>query len=124
MALQSAAAQATPRQREEQRNQAEQAAKGIDLDEAATRAIIDDQLRARGWTVDSETLRYAKGTRPVKGRAMAIAEWPTASGPADYALFVGLPCLGTVEAKRRAQERLGRHRPGGALRPRHRARCR
>ena len=32
---------------------------------------------------------------------MAIAEWPTASGPADYALFCRLCCcLGTVEAKR------------------------
>lgn len=99
--LQAAAAQATPQQRAKQREQAEQAAKGIDLDEAATRAIIDDQLRARGWAVDSETLRYAKGARPVRGRAMAIAEWPTASGPADYALFVGTQCLGTVEAKRK-----------------------
>jgi type I restriction enzyme R subunit len=32
---------------------------------------------------------------------MAVAEWPTASGPADYALFYGLHCLGTVEAKRK-----------------------
>ena len=32
---------------------------------------------------------------------MAIAEWPTASGPADYALFVGLTLVGVVEAKRR-----------------------
>jgi type I restriction enzyme R subunit len=32
---------------------------------------------------------------------IAIAEWPTASGPADYVLFVGLICLGVVEAKRR-----------------------
>ena len=34
-------------------------------------------------------------------RAMAIAEWPTKSGPADYALFVGTSCIGVVEAKRR-----------------------
>ena len=32
---------------------------------------------------------------------MAIAEWPTANGPADYALFVGLTCVGLVEAKRK-----------------------
>ena len=32
---------------------------------------------------------------------MAIAEWPTKSGPADYALFVGTRCIGVVEAKRR-----------------------
>jgi type I site-specific restriction endonuclease len=32
---------------------------------------------------------------------MAIAEWPTESGPADYALFVGLTCVGVIEAKRK-----------------------
>ena len=32
---------------------------------------------------------------------MAIAEWPTANGPADYALFVGLTWVGLVEAKRK-----------------------
>src|SRR5689334_13925670 len=46
-------------------------------------------------------MRYASGTRPTKGKAMAIAEWPTKSGPADYALFVGTKCIGVVEAKRR-----------------------
>lgn len=101
LALQNAAAQATPQQKAQQQGQAEQAAQGIDLDEAATRAIIDEQLRARGWEADTPTLRYSQGTRPVKGKAMAIAEWPTASGPADYALFYGLQCLGTVEAKRK-----------------------
>jgi type I restriction enzyme R subunit len=39
--------------------------------------------------------------RPAKGRNLAIAEWPTASGPADYALFVGLTLVGVVEAKRK-----------------------
>ncbi len=100
LVLQAAAAQATPQQKARQQQQAEQAAKGIDLDEAATRAIIDEQLRIRGWEADTKVLRYSQGARPAKGRAMAIAEWPTASGPADYALFYGLPCLGTVEAKR------------------------
>ena len=101
LALQSIAAQATPQQKAQQQAQAEQAAQGIDLDEAATRAIIDEQLRTRGWEVDTQALRYSQGVRPVKGKAMAIAEWPTASGPADYALFYGLQCLGTVEAKRK-----------------------
>jgi type I restriction enzyme, R subunit len=32
---------------------------------------------------------------------MAIAEWPTRNGPADYALFVGTTCVGLVEAKRK-----------------------
>ena len=80
---------------------AQQTAAEIDLDEAATRAIIDRQLRNRGWEVDTEVLRYGRGARPAKGRTMAIAEWPTANGPADYALFIDTSCLGLVEAKRR-----------------------
>jgi type I restriction enzyme R subunit len=101
LALQNAAAQATPQQKAQQQAQAEHAAKGIDLDEADTRAIIDERLRTRGWEANTQTLRHSQGTRPVKGKAMAVAEWPTASGPADYALFHGLQCLGTVEAKRK-----------------------
>jgi len=77
------------------------AAQAIDLDEAETRVIIDQQLRDQEWEVDSETIRYSKGSRPAKGQNLAIAEWPTASGPADYALFVGTTCLGVVEAKRK-----------------------
>ena len=80
---------------------ADEAARGIDLDEAATRDVIDARLKAQGWEADSRALRHAAGARPVKGRALAIAEWPTTNGPADYALFVGLTCVGVVEAKRR-----------------------
>ena len=79
----------------------EEAATKIDLDEAETRALIDQQLRDRGWEADTKSLRHAAGIRPAKGRNMAIAEWPTASGPADYALFVGTMLVGVVEAKRR-----------------------
>jgi type I restriction enzyme R subunit len=80
--------------------QAENAARAIDLDETATRAIIDQQLRYRGWIADSGTMTCAAGTRPVKNQNMAIAEWPTSTGPADYALFVGTMLVGVVEAKR------------------------
>ena len=76
------------------------AAVKIRLDEAETRALIDQQLRDRGWDVDTTRLRHSAGVRPAKGRNMAIAEWPTASGPADYALFVGTTLIGVVEAKR------------------------
>ncbi|MDE3796449.1 type I restriction-modification system endonuclease [Sinorhizobium meliloti] len=79
----------------------EQAAANIALDEGQTRAIVDQQLRDRGWEADTKTLRYGLGVRPAKGRNMAIAEWPTANGPADYALFVGTMLVGIVEAKRR-----------------------
>ena len=77
------------------------AAAHIHLDEAETRRMIDAQFRLAGWTVDSENLRYAKGARPEKGKNLAIAEWPTATGPADYVFFVGLMPMAPVEAKRK-----------------------
>lgn len=73
----------------------------INLDEAATRELIDQQLRDAGWEADTQNLRHASGARPTRGRNLAIAEWPTDSGPADYALFVGQTLVAVVEAKRR-----------------------
>ncbi|MBK0401218.1 type I restriction-modification system endonuclease [Limibaculum sp. M0105] len=99
--LQAAAEQATGAQKLHFLQLAEAAAEGITLDEAATRAIIDQQLRDRGWEADSEALHFARGTRPSKGRSMAIAEWPTENGPADYALFIDTKLVAVVEAKRR-----------------------
>lgn len=88
----------------EQRDQVAQTAyeegEALVLDEAATRRIIDQQLRDADWEVDTPTLTYAKGSRPVKGKARAIAEWPTDNGPADYVLFIGLKPVAVVEAKR------------------------
>lgn len=78
-----------------------EAASQIDLDEADTRALIDKQLQDRGWEADTSRIRYSEGIRPSKGRNLAIAEWPTTSGPADYALFVSTTLVGVVEAKRR-----------------------
>lgn len=71
-----------------------------DMDEAAARTLIDQQLRDAGWEADTVTLRYALGTRPQKGRNLAIAEWPTETGRADYVLFVGMTPVATVEAKK------------------------
>ena len=97
-----AAAEASPAAEQQQVLQfAQAAAEAISLDEAETRALIDQQLRDSGWEADTKEMRYASGTRPVKGRNLAIAEWPTASGPADYALFADLTLVGVVEAKRR-----------------------
>ncbi|MFT5758547.1 MAG: type I restriction enzyme R subunit [Alteromonadaceae bacterium] len=80
----------------------ERAAKNkFELTEQETRFIIDGQLELSGWTVDSENLRHSKGTRPEKGKNMAIAEWPTQSGPADYVLFIGLQPVAIVEAKKK-----------------------
>ena len=78
-----------------------EATRNLDLDEADTRVIVDEQLRAVGWEVDSTNLRHSAGTRPRRNRNLAIAEWPTATGPADYALFVGEELVGVVEAKRK-----------------------
>jgi len=83
------------------------ASESMELSEAETRYLIDEQLRKVGWETDTNTLRYSKGIRPQKGRNLAIAEWPTDSavgknGYADYALFVGLKLVGIVEAKKAA----------------------
>lgn len=89
----------------ERAEKGETASESMELSEAETRYLIDDQLRKFGWEADTNVLRYSKGTRPQKGRNLAIAEWPTDSavgknGYADYALFVGLKLVGIVEAKK------------------------
>jgi type I restriction enzyme R subunit len=45
------------------------------LDETETRKLIDEQLCQAGWTVDSTSLRHARGARPEKGKNLAIAEY-------------------------------------------------
>ena len=77
----------------------------LDLSETETRYHIDAQLKQVGWEADTLNLRYSKGTRPEKGRNIAIAEWITdlsqgSTGRADYALFVGLELVALVEAKK------------------------
>ena len=75
---------------------------GDDFDNVISRYMIDEQLRKIGWEADTPNLRYSKGTRPQKGRNLAIAEWPTDStvgkkGYADYALFVDTKMVATIE---------------------------
>lgn len=70
------------------------------LSEAQTRVIIDEQLQAAGWLVNSVELNAkTKGTMPEKNKNMAIAEWKCGRRYADYALFIGLSLVGIVEAK-------------------------
>ena len=57
---------------------------------------IDGKLRALGWTVVPHTTAF----QPAAADCVAVAEYPTANGPADYALFVGGRVLGIVEAKK------------------------
>lgn len=89
----------------ERRKRSNSSADRIRLSEKETRYLIDEQLRKVGWEADTLNIRYSKGTRPQKGRNLAIAEWPTNStalkrGASDYALFVGTQLVGVVEAKR------------------------
>ncbi len=100
-AVQAIAATRTPAAVQQVVEIAQDLGHGIDLDERETRRLIDRQLRDAGWQADSETLTFAAGVRPQKSRNLAIAEWPTANGPADYVLFAGLTVVGVVEAKRR-----------------------
>lgn len=77
------------------------AARKVQLDEAATRQIIDQQLREAGWEANTSELIYAQGARPAKNKNQAIAEWPTTGRQAaDYVLFAGLTPVAVVEAKR------------------------
>ena len=89
---------------EERKKQAYKVANQRPKTEAETRFLIDAQLRMVGWEADTENICYSKGTRPVKGRKLAIAEYPTNStvgnrGYADYALFIGEKLVGIIEAK-------------------------
>lgn len=97
--------QASNKTTTERVQKAETTSENMKLSEAETRYLIDEQLRKYGWEADTNNIRYSKGTRPQKGKNLAIAEWPTDSkvsknGYADYALFVGLQLVGIVEAKK------------------------
>jgi type I restriction enzyme R subunit len=58
--------------------------------------IIDSKLRAAGWTISPFKLDRALSAY----KNCAIEEYPTESGPADYALCVDGQILGVVEAKK------------------------
>lgn len=75
----------------------------LQLNEAETRVLIDQQLIEAGWEADTVNLKYSKGARPIANANRAIAEWPTDSGPADYVLFIGLTPVAVVEAKKTAK---------------------
>jgi type I restriction enzyme R subunit len=96
-------------QLEERKKQGKKASRNIEYTEAETRTIIDAQLVSAGWEADTINIRYSKGTRPTKGRNLAIAEWPTYSdekgnGKVDYALFIGKKLVGFVEAKKYSKD--------------------
>ena len=62
--------------------------------EQIARDRIDDRLRASGWEVqDRDTLDFNAGP------GIAVREYPTDTGPADYVLFCDRKAAGVVEAK-------------------------
>ena len=58
--------------------------------------LIDPKLQAAGWSV----VKYDPAHPLGKGSPVAIEEFPTDNGPADYALVVDGQILGVVEAKK------------------------
>jgi type I restriction enzyme R subunit len=63
--------------------------------EQKARDEIDRQLESAGWLVQS-----MKRINLGAGIGVAIREYPTESGPADYVLFVDSEPVGVIEAKR------------------------
>ena len=81
--------------------QAQQAASLLDLDEAATRRLIDaaaPRRRLGGRHRGRSPTRRASAPR--RGRTSPSPSGPPTSGPADYVLFVGPQPVAVVEAKR------------------------
>ena len=63
--------------------------------EAKARQQIDQRLREAGWLVQD-----LKSLNPGAGRGVAVREYPTDSGPADYVLLLDRVPVGVIEAKR------------------------
>jgi len=63
--------------------------------EQIARDSIDRQLRTCGWIIQNRS-----GINLNEGPGIAIREYPTDVGPADYVLFVDSKPVGVIEAKR------------------------
>jgi type I restriction enzyme R subunit len=62
--------------------------------EQAARDVIDQMLREAGWVVqNNKKIDFRAGT------GVAVREYQTDAGPADYVLFVGKKPVGVIEAK-------------------------
>lgn len=63
--------------------------------EAIARQNIDRKLEAAGWVVqDTKQINLSAGP------GVAVREYPTDTGPADYVLFVNRDPIAVIEAKR------------------------
>ncbi len=63
--------------------------------EEGARQNIDKQLTQSGWIVQEY-----KNINLSAGSGIAVCEYPTESGPADYLLFIGRKPVGVIEAKK------------------------
>ena len=63
--------------------------------EVKARRLIDQKLELAGWTIQDMS-RINLGA----GLGVAVREYPTDTGPADYVLFVNREAVGVIEAKR------------------------
>lgn len=62
--------------------------------EQLARDNIDAQLKEAGWEIQNlDTMNFSAGL------GIAIREYPTSTGPVDYALFVDNEPVGVIEAK-------------------------
>lgn len=63
--------------------------------EDKARELIDQRLQQAGWLVQ-DMAQF----NPAAGRGVAVREFPTDTGPADYVLLVDREPVGVIEAKR------------------------
>ncbi|TAJ13747.1 DEAD/DEAH box helicase [Marinilabiliaceae bacterium JC017] len=85
----------------EKANRRERAIKSsdkLDISEEEARLIVDEALKKNGWAI----IRYNKQLDPSSLINHAVEEYPTETGPVDYAFFVEGKLLGMLEAKRPA----------------------
>ena len=63
--------------------------------EEKARKIIDGKLEQSGWVIQDLAIVI-----PMASLGVAVREYPTSTGPVDYALFVVGKPIGVVEAKK------------------------
>jgi len=63
--------------------------------EQKTRRDIDKKLRECGWVIQNY-----RTYNPTEGLGIAVREYPTDTGPVDYALFIDRKPVGVIEAKK------------------------
>ncbi len=66
--------------------------------EQIARDSIDDLHKASDWSVQDK-----KKIDLNDGLGQAVREYPTDTGPADYALFIDKKAVGVIEAKRKSK---------------------